>query len=235
MRRLSVFAILLFTMHVCDAQSVKAQRDSLRQKFINDSTHIFRPTFAKPYLRVENRYSFINKKPVNLAGFLAGVTLNEKHILCAGYYILNRRIQKAIELVDHNNVVTREHLTLNYFVLCYQYVLVNRPYLQVNLPFEAGYGLYNSKTTDSFNNFLGRTHGSIIPFNGGIHFIFKPISWVGVSAVGGYRLVLQEKNIQLNFKGLYYSFGLWIDARFLYRHTLYYLKKREYKRNVRML
>jgi hypothetical protein len=214
------------------AQNSQIRRDSLRKQFEKDSAYIFRPTFAKPYLRIENRYSFINKRPVNLAGFLTGATLDEKHIVCAGYYTLNRRTQKAIELVD-NNRITREYLSLNYFVLCYQYILINRRYVQVNLPLEVGYGLYKTKTTDAFNNFLRKSNGDIVPFNGGIHFIFKPITWVGISAVGGYRHVVQERNIQLDFKGFYYSFGIWVDARFLYRHSLFYLKKRTYKRQLR--
>lgn len=209
--------------------------DSLQKQLKIDSAFIFRPKVAKPYLRVENKSSFISKEPVNLAGFLAGATFYEKHIFCAGYYILNRRTQKAIELIDENKITTREYLKLNYFVFSYQYILLNKKYLQINTPFEVGYGLYTTRTTDVKDNFITESKGDIIPLSAGLQFIFKPIKWLGISCIGGYRLALQENNTNLNFTGLYYSFGLWVDARYLYRNTLYFNKKRKYKKALAKL
>ncbi|PBQ33330.1 hypothetical protein CNR22_16615 [Sphingobacteriaceae bacterium] len=206
--------------------------DSLTAELRKDSAFIFRPKYSKPYLRVENRYSFISKEPVNLAGFMAGITLVEKHILCAGYYTLNRLTQKSIELTDENNITRREYLILNYFITSYQYVLVNKRYLQVNAPVEIGYGLYSTRTTDNLDNYLKKSSGNIIPASAGLQFIFKPVKWAGVSCIGGYRHVIQQKNIDLHFKGFYYSFGLWIDARHVIRHTKYYFKKREYRQSL---
>lgn len=209
--------------------------DSLTLELRKDSAFIFRPRYSKPYFRVENRYSFISKEPVNLAGFLAGLTLLEKHILCAGYYTLNRLTQKSIEVTDENNVTRREYLILNYFITSYQYVVLNKRFIQLNTPLEVGYGFYSTRTTDDLNNYLKKSTGNIIPISAGVQAIFKPIRWAGISCVGGYRHVVQQKNIDLHFKGFYYSFGLWIDARHVIRHTKYYFKKREYHENIEKL
>jgi hypothetical protein len=225
---------LLFNQTLALAQSTTVV-DSLEKQLTKDSAYIFRPKPAKPYLRVENKSSFISKEPVNLAGFLAGATFYEKHVFCAGYYILNRRTQKAIELIDENKVTTREYLKLNYFVFSYQYVLINKKYLQINTPFELGYGLYKTRTTDIKDNFITESKGEIVPLSAGLQFIFKPIKWLGISCIGGYRLVLQERNTTLNFTGLFYSFGLWVDARYLYRNTLYFNKKRKYRKALAQL
>ena len=44
----------------------KERADSLTLQLKADSTHIFRKTIAKPYLRVEDRSSFISKESINL-------------------------------------------------------------------------------------------------------------------------------------------------------------------------
>src|SRR4051812_48451822 len=85
-----------------DQETKQRKLDSLNRQLQHDSAYIYRPRLAKPYLRLENRYSFISREPVSLVGFLAGATFLEKHILCAGYYTLNRSTQKSIDLTDEN-------------------------------------------------------------------------------------------------------------------------------------
>lgn len=211
------------------------KRDSLTLQLKKDSAHIFRPKIAKPYLRVENRYSFFSKQPVNLVGFMAGATFYGRHIICAGYYIFNPFTEKPIELIDENNVITREYLSLNYFVFSYQYIFINRRYFQVHAPFEIGYGIYDTRTTDHKNIFVGKSSGNIVPISLGLQFIFKPIKWIGISTIGGYRHAVQEKNTNLNFTGFYFSFGIWVDARHVLRYSRYYLKKQKYKDEINRL
>jgi len=238
MRFILTFILLACTIQISFAQperSKKEKTDSLTKHLMEDSARIYRPRLAKPYLRLENRYSFINKKPVNLVGFLAGATFLEKHVVCAGYYILNRNVQKSIELIDENNIITREYVTLNYFVFSYQYVLFNKRFLQINIPVEIGYGIYDTHTTDSYDVFIKKSNGSIVPISTGLQFIFKPIKWIGISCVGGYRHAVQEKNISLNFTGFYYSFGIWVDARHITRWGRYQVKKTKYRRDLKGL
>ncbi len=238
MRFILTIILVACTIRISFAQtggSKKEKADSLKKQLEADSARIFRPRLAKPYLRLENKYSFINKKPVNLVGFLAGATFLEKHVVCAGYYTLNRKIQKSIEVIDENNVVTREYVTLNYFVFSYQYVLFNKRFLQINTPVEIGYGIYDTRTTDNFDVFLKKSRGTIVPISAGLQLIFKPIKWIGISFVGGYRHAVQEKNINLNFTGFYYSFGIWVDARHVTRWSRYQLKKTRYRKSLKAL
>ena len=238
MRCISSLILLVCWVNISFAQAdgLKKQKlDSLSQQLKKDSAHIFRCTLAKPYLRLENRYSFISREPVNLVGFLAGATFLEKHIICAGYYTLNRFTQKSIDLVDDSGIARREYLILNYFIFSYQYVLLNKRFLQINTPFEIGYGLYSTRTTDNLDNYLKKSNGNIVPISAGLQFIFKPVKWAGISCVGGYRHVVQEKNIDLHFKGFYYSFGLWIDARHVIRSVHYHFTKKKYRQAVEQL
>lgn len=225
-------ALLYFflCLNAVRAQDASLQRrDSLRQKLEKDSARIFRKTLAKPYCRAENRNSFITKERVNLLGFMVGATFVEKHTFCVGYYFLGidpKTIRKFT--VDFRS---KEILDLHYFNVSYVHVLLNKRFVQVNIPLEAGYGTYKLELKDNLNNPLGTTHGNFVPFNGGVQFIFKPIKWAGLSTTGGYRYV-QQGDLEVSLRGWYYSIGIWLDARHLIRTGRYYLVKRKYTRQL---
>lgn len=213
-----------------------SQLDSLKLKLEKDSARIYRKTIAKPYLRVESRRSFISEQSIALLGFLAGVTLYEKHILCAGFYASDRRSKESFNLIDNNRFVN-QYLKLNYYNFAYQYILLNMQYMQLNIPLEVGYGNYRIRITDSLNRPIRFLSGDFVPLNAGILCILKPVRWAGISLLGGYRYVRpeNERQIELNFRGWYYSIGVWLDARQLLHNGRYYMNKRRYHREVKAL
>jgi hypothetical protein len=231
------YILALFCLIPCFTE-VKAQdqamirRDSLKARLAFDSAYIFRTTMAKPYLRVENRNSFITSERVNLLGFMAGATFFEKHTFCLGYYFLgiDPRTIRRLSL----RLRSKDFLDLHYFNFSYVHVLVNQRYLQINVPLEAGFGRYTLELKDSTDHPIGKTIGNFVPFNAGVQFIFKPIKWAGFSITGGYRYV-QQRELELSLKGWYYSLGVWIDARHLYRTGKYYLRKRKYQKEINRL
>ena len=231
--------LLLCLMQVGFSQDLvtnKSRLDSLKLKLEQDSIHIYRKTIAKPYLRVESRRSFISEQSIALIGFLAGATLYEKHIFCAGFYASDRRSKESIDLIDNNRFVN-QYLKLNYYNFAYQYILFNMRYMQLNIPLELGYGNYRIRITDSLNRPIRFLSGDFVPLNAGLLCILKPVRWAGISLLGGYRYVRpeNERQIELNFRGWYYSVGIWLDARQLLRNGRYYMNKRRYHREVKTL
>jgi hypothetical protein len=80
--------------------------------------------------------------------------------------------------------------------------------------------------------FIQKTSSLICPIGAGFKFIVKPIKWVGISSMIGYRYIYKKETF-LNYDGLYYSIGLWLDFRQIYRDIKYYkIQKRNYKRQV---
>ncbi len=234
--RLCVFIFLIScSASLCAQKNLKVKKDSLRNQLSKDSTFIFRPTFAKPYLRVENQNSFISREQVNLLGFLVGATFVEKHTFALGYYFLDTREKKPISLITNSNGSTNNYVDLNYYLLVYQYVLFNKRYVQLNVPIGLGYGLYDVSVRDSLDQYIGSEKGRILPFLTGVQLILKPVRWAGISGTGGYRFLSDKKNTDLSFKGWYYSFGLWVDARQVIRNVKYYFKKKNYKEELRRL
>lgn len=239
MRAYITLLFLVCFMENCYSQEGiirNSQADSLQTKLATDSAYIFRKTKAKLYLRVENRRSFISQESINLFGFLAGVTLFEKHILCAGYYGMDKRSKKAIDIIDNARYVN-QYLNLNYYNFAYQYIIFNKRYVQLNAPVEVGLGRYRIRVTDSLDRPIRHLSGDFVPINAGLLCILKPVKWAGISLLGGYRYVRDEqiRQIKLNFRGWYYSIGIWIDARQLLRNGNYYLRKRKYHRDLHAL
>jgi len=108
--------------------------------------------------------------------------------------------------------------------------MIDKRFFEIDLPFEIGYGKYRLKSEDIATQQVYRNASeSIVPLGAGVQLVLKPVRWIGFSTTGGYRYV-NVKNPGLNFNGMYYSFGLWLDVRQVYRDLKYYgFIKRKYK------
>ena len=210
----------------------KHKIDSLTKKLTKDSLHTFRFKKYRPFGNIDNRNSFIRDKPVNFTGFQLGVIYKEYHTFGLGFYKMTEQSQKPRAAKDGNHTIT-ESLTLNYSTFFYQYVLVDKRFYEIDLPFEIGLGRYNLRYQDSLTKQVYKDFTApIVPLGAGMQFIFKPVRWIGVSVTGGYRYVA-KKNVNINFNGFYYSYGVWVDLRQIYRDIKYYgFQKKHYRREV---
>lgn len=234
-----VLLILAFAKDLLAQDNTERLRklEALREGLRADSAHIFRYTPWKAYLKVENRRTFVNKESISLIGGMAGGIYRERHIFCGGYYFLNPGEDYSVRVLE-DQVFTRQFLRqMEYFNFSYQYILFNRRYFQVNLPLELGYGRFHLDVEDAQLVRIRQIDGDIVPVGAGAQLILKPVRWAGFSFLGGYRYIRedQERQLKLNFKGWFYTIGVWVDARHLYRMGRYYQKKRRYRQNVRNL
>lgn len=220
--------LILFAGNCC-AQQADRYNDSLYEVLRADSQHIYRKTLAKPFLRVENRNSFIIRQPVDFYGALFGATLLERHTIAAGYYFLENSRRREI-VSESDPSVTQLFIRLSHFSFVYQYVMLNRRYVQVNVPLEVGAGSYYARTKHVEEPGPKHHSGLYMPINGGVQVIGKIKRWIGVSVSGGYRYSTNDE-VLLRFNGLYYSYGIWIDARQVLRDHLYRRAKRRYRQN----
>lgn len=217
--------ILLLVQVSIHAQDLK-KTDSARARLVRDSMQIYRRTIAKPYLKVENRRSFIIAEPVNFYGFLAGATFHEKHTIAAGFYFLGEDSRREIAFGEPE-AATQQIIRMNYFKLVYQLVILNKRFVQLNVPAEIGAGRFYASTRESFSAAPRHHAGLFVPVSAGVQVIGKITRWLGLSASGGYRYVTNA-DVLLRFNGPYYSFGLWVDARQVYRDHRYRRAKKRH-------
>ena len=202
--------------------SVKKRKiDSLTIKFKADSARIFKFNRYRPYANIDNRNSFIKNRPVNFQGGQIGFIFKEYHVFGLGYYTMTPNAQRASRRFNDSRTIDR-YLLLDYATVFYQYVMLDKRFLEIDVPFEIGLGKFKNKQVDADNGtIILNQSGVIVPTGAGLQFVLKPFRWIGLSATGGYRLVL-DKNVNVDFNGLYYSFGLWLDVRQTYREIKFY-------------
>ena len=221
-------------------QPVFSQRDSIRQARFDslnaelkaDSAHTFRFKKFRPYANLDNRSSFIHDKPVNVNGLQLGLIYNERHVFCLGFYTITEGSKKPRKISNDNaHANAQGALSLRYATLAYQFALLDKRFFEVDLPFELGLGSYNLKVQDLDTKTIYKDKTAhMVPLGAGAQLVLKPVRWVGFSTMVGYRYVAQ-KDENLNFNGWYYSLGVWIDVRQIYRDIKYYgFIKKKYKK-----
>lgn len=211
--------------------------DSLTSKLHKDSLHIFRFQKFRPYANIDTRNSFIRKEPINIFGLQLGTQINDKHVAGLGLYKTSTLVRdRTITTKDDKKIDTQRELSLAYGTVFYQYVLLDKRYFEVDIPVELGYGqyqlqLYNQQTGERFSN----KKAGMLLCGAGPMLTLKPLKWVGISGMAGYRLTY-EKNHNVNLNGWYFSYGLWLDIRQIIRDTRYYaIKKPKYKKQIKEL
>lgn len=237
MRQL-LFVTIIFLHSLCfKAQYSPARQaalDSLKHHLASDSTWIYRFNIYRPFCTIDNRNSFISNAPVNLRGFQLGFRYKEVHVFGFGIYRITPFSQRIFKITNPNNEIINRSLKLNYSTLFYKFRIYNSRFLEVHIPVEAGVGMARARNFDSIRQAVIKSEDiRIFPAGTGLQLILKPVKWAGLSTIGGYRLV-NEGSIKLNFNGWYYSFGLWLDLRQIYRDTKYYgFTKKRYRREVK--
>ncbi|MGZ3932308.1 MAG: hypothetical protein ACXVP0_13435 [Bacteroidia bacterium] len=228
------------------AQSVpqKQRIDSLHSKLSKDSAHIYRFKKVRPFLGIDQRNSWIrnvhgvSNVPVNINGLQLGVILKDKHTLGLGFYSITNSSKQPQKLTDRDQKVKYQNLKLGYAMVFYQYVIVDRRFFELDLPLEIGVGNYDYYLSDSVKTVLPKTEekGPMRITGGGVNIVLKPVKWIGISGMAGYRFAGLNKSSNLNLNGFYYSYGVWLDLRQIVMDTKFYLvKKRKYKKEVKRI
>lgn len=233
-----ISAILFFSLHSLLSQN---KLDSLKLKFRKDSAQVYRFKKIRPWIAIDQRNSWIrNTKglqriPVTINGLQLGVILKEKHTVGLGFYSMNGTSQKPVKISDGNNKITYQELLLKYTMLNYQYVIVDTRFFELGVPLEVGIGHYVYNLRDSSQTaLLWREEGPVKLTGGGVTMVVKPLKWIGLRGMAGYRIVAFNKRTNLNFNGFYYSYGIWIDLRQIYRDIKFYgFVRPKYRKKVK--
>ena len=224
-----IFIFLSFQISVAQQYFYsKAKIDSLTKKLEADSFKTYRFKKLRPYLNVDSRNSFNPTNLTNISGIHYGVRVYEYHTFGIGLYTLSRFSSNntPIDAIKINS--------LGYVNVFYEYILLNKKYYRVSFPFEVGAGGFQGQLLDSTSTRIVISR-LFMPLGAGAKFIVKPLKWIGISSMIGYRYIPYIQNI-LDYDGLYYSLGIWIDFRQIYRDTKYYgLQKTRYRRHVRTI
>lgn len=240
MKRIKYAYFFLFVFIVTGlngfAQLSKQQKlDSLKNKFIADSSRMYRPKKYKFLLAIDNRSSFVHtdkKVSLDIGGIQLGVVVNDKHSVALGFYsAIGHQTAQAQD--DQSSKRVTVNNKMGYATLFYEYEFLETKRWELGIPMEVGSGYYQTSVTDSagkpVRTFTDTLQRGITLFGVGFDVTFKIWRWLGFNAMGGYRVVGGGEPKKINLNGIFYSYGVQIYFGELYRMGRLGLKRRAYK------
>lgn len=212
----------------------QAVADSLRAKLQKDSAYIYRFKKVHFLFSIDQRSTFVATPKNNYASFdvfgiKAGLILNERHKAGLGLYSLRNAKTKI-----NNGSQPDETIKFSYLSLFYEYYFVSNRWVDIGFPLEAGIGRYRITPIKPAPDPTTANRLTVIPTGISLDVHFKPIRWISLYGMGGYRYVLNPSS-SVDLSNWFYAFGVSISLRHISEDTRYYLKKRKYRNEIARL
>lgn len=206
----------------------KARKD----KYIADSIKICKPEIFRPQLGFDNRKSFIRNSPIDIDGYFAGILYKRHYRFTLGYYQVENQI-KANKRILNQQVVNIRDLELHYVTFNFEWLIFNKRYFKLGLPTDLGFGFSNVSIYDeNKTKLIYHSSGNFAPMSLGIDLTIKPIRWIGISGLIGYRKILRNTEKNIDFDGLFYSYGLTLDIKGIIKDFRLHRLKKQYKKSL---
>jgi len=222
-----VFISLAF-FHSTAFSQVKLTKKE-KAKFIEDSIRIMRPRLVRPQFRLDNRNLFYQSQVLNVSGFDVGVLLKNKLRLTVGYYSLSNNLKTYEKTID--GVRYQRSIRLQYGSLNTEVIYKNTRFFSLGMPLEFGFGNNTLQYTNTETGELSsKKSGFVVHSDFGLSATFKPIRWIGLKAIVGYRKTLYNAVKDFRFDGLFTSIGLNMNFQEMIKDVRMFNLKRKYKR-----
>lgn len=157
-----------------------------------------------------------------------GAIFKEKLRVTLGYYSLSD------ELSDYDNthrMYYDRHLKLQYGSINTEFIYLNKRFVSLGLPLEFGFGRNQLRYRTSVNDINYNTvRGFVSLVDVGLSGTFKPIRWVGIRGVVGYRKTIVNKIEGFKFDGVFISFGVAVNLWEISKDVRLFQLKKKYRR-----
>jgi len=206
-------------------------QDSLSNAFTRDSLAIMQIQRARPQFRFDNRITFYEGQSLAMNGFDAGVLLSERLRVTLGYYQLDERLD-AYTVMRNEEEFSRS-MRLSFGSLNTELIYKDARFYSLGMPLELAAGLNTFKDrNETTGEVTGTESGAILFVNFGISGTFKPMRFLGLKAMLGYRKTVFNQVKNFNFDGFFTSVGLNIDVHEIVSDIrMFRLKKRYHRGN----
>lgn len=219
---IAIFFVFFITSFFAQSKIDKAQ-------FQKDSAAIMKTKLVRFQFRLDNRNFFFKGQTLNISGFDAGVLLKDKLRLTLGYYFLSNNLTAYEKTID--GVKYDRRLKLEYGSVNTEIIYKNLRYFSLGMPLEFCFGNNVLQYTNSESGIReSMKSGFICMADFGVSGTFKPIRWIGLKAILGYRKTLYNTVKDFRLDGLFTSIGLNIDVREIVKDFQMFRLKKKYKK-----
>lgn len=198
---------------------------------MKDSTEIVKIKLVRPQLKFDNRINFYGDQGLPITGFDAGVLLSNRLRLTLGYYNMNNSIRN--EAYTRNDTAFGTLIHLEYGSINTELIYKDLRFFSLGMPLEIGAGTntFRDKNITS-GEVLATRSGALLFVNFGLSLTFKPMRFLGLKGIVGYRKIAFNQVKDFSFDGLFTSIGLNVDVHAITTDIkLFRLKKRYHRGN----
>jgi hypothetical protein len=161
------------------------------------------------------------------------VLLSEKLRVTLGYYSMEDRLDAFDEVVEGQEF--GRLVQLKYGSLNTELIYKDTRFFSLGMPLEVGAGINTFQrkniTTDEV---LLRETGGVIFVNFGLSATFKPMRFLGLKGMIGYRKVAYNQVQDFNFDGFFTAIGLNVDIHAITTDIKMYRLMKRYHRGNRL-
>jgi hypothetical protein len=211
------------------AGSVMHAQKNTDPQFIKDSIEIAKVKLVKPQFKFDNRVTFHEGQAITINGFEAGLLLVEKLRVTLGYYGMSAKLKAYDQVIEDQKF--GKYMQLYYGSLNLELIYKDMRFFSWGMPLEiaAGYNKFQDKNLGS-GEVLGTKAGAIIFANFGLSGTYKPMRFLGLKGILGYRKVAFNQVKDFAFDGFFTSVGLNVDVSALVSAIRMYKLKKRYQR-----
>ena len=200
-------------------------------QYVHDSLEIVRLKLVRPQVKLDNRVTFFQKQGLAINGFDIGVLLSEKLRLTLGYYNMHDRL-RAFDYTTEGAEFGR-FVRLNYGSLNTELIYSDKRFVSLGMPLEIGAGKnrFEDRNVTSGQT-LSVQSGALLFVNFGMSATFKPMRFLGLKAIVGYRKMVFNQVKDYDFDGFFTAIGLNFDLHAVITDIrMYRLMKRNHRGN----
>jgi hypothetical protein len=203
------------------------------EEFIKDSLEIMKVKSVRPQFKFDNRASFYERQALSINGFDVGLLLLEKLRVTVGYYGMKGRL-KSYDLTREDEKFGRL-IQLSYGSLNTEFIYKNTRFLSWGMPLEIGAGVntFQDKNITTGETLATET-GALMFVNFGLSATYKPMRFLGLKGMVGYRKVAFNQVKDFNFDGFFTAIGLNVDVHEIVTDVKMIRLKKRYNRGKKL-
>ncbi|MCE3259933.1 MAG: hypothetical protein K0S12_1574, partial [Bacteroidetes bacterium] len=199
------------------------------EQFVKDSLEIIKVKLVRPQFKFDNRVTFVAGQALAINGIDAGVLLKDKLRFTLGYYAMKGSLKEfkyTLEGEDYGRLIELKYGSINT-----EFIYMDTRFFALGLPLEiaAGSNTFEDKNI-STDQVLSRESGPLAFVNFGASGTFKPMRFLGLKAMVGYRKQVFNLVEDFNFDGFFTAIGLNVDVREIISDIKMYRLKKKYRR-----
>jgi hypothetical protein len=206
-----------------------SQQDTLQDQYTKDSLAITRVKLIRPQFKFDNRVAFHGTQGLPINGFEVGVLLDNKLRLTGGYYTMFGNL-KEFNIQKDGQEYTKA-IQMNYGSINTELIYKDWRFVSLGMPLEIAGGINTFRDKNlTTGDVYSTTTGGLLFVNFGVAGTFKPMRFLGLKVIAGYRKTVYNQVKDFNFDGFFTSIGLNFDVQELGRDIKMFRLNKKYKK-----